>query len=145
MLRLNQSSICHRSDDAASASDLCQLKLRASASATALSHDEHTFSCHPKSTLPLTSPHPGNPMPLYRYFISVSCASSDKDRMTPEISVALVLLRIVTSVCRFKFWPMNGQDDSTCRDVTCAPLPLPHSVRMVRPQEPWSMRPRYLL
>jgi hypothetical protein len=31
-----------------------------------------TFSCHPSSTLPLISPHPGMAMPLYRYFMSVS-------------------------------------------------------------------------
>lgn len=64
---------------------------------------ELTFSCQPNNTLPLTSPHPGMAIPLYRYFIRVSCASWSNDFTMLGISVALVLPRMVRRVCKFRF------------------------------------------
>ena len=62
-----------------------------------------TFSCQPNRTLPLTSPHPGRAMPLYKYFMRVSCASVESAFTIPGISVAFVLLSIDTRVCRLRF------------------------------------------
>lgn len=62
-----------------------------------------TFSCHPNNTLPLTSPQPGRAIPLYKYFIRVSCVSGGSDLTTLGMSVDLVLLRIVTRVCSVRF------------------------------------------
>jgi hypothetical protein len=64
---------------------------------------ERTFSCQPNRTLPLTSPQPGIPIPLYKYFISVSCVSCDNDLTTAVMSADLVLLRMVTNVCSVTF------------------------------------------
>lgn len=63
----------------------------------------HTFSCQPSKTLPLTSPQPGKLIPLYKYFIRVSCASGGSDLTTFGMSVAFVLLRTVTTVCSVRF------------------------------------------
>src|SRR5712672_1670222 len=65
---------------------------------------EPTFSCQPRRTLPLTSPHPGIPMPLYKYFIRVSCASGGSDLTTFGMSVDFVLFRTVTTACSVRFW-----------------------------------------
>ena len=43
-------------------------------------------------------------MPLYKYFINVSCASDDNAFTIPGMSVAFVLFKIDTSVCRFRFY-----------------------------------------
>lgn len=105
MTYLDNPSIGHSPDDAAGACNFGQLR---EVSESALNEKAvilyaHTFSCQPKSTLPLTSPHPGSPIPLYKYFMRVSWESWESDLTAPGISVALVLLRIVTSVWRLRF------------------------------------------
>lgn len=77
----------------------------------------HTFSCHPSSTLPLMSPQPGRAMPLYRYFISVSCSSCESVFTTPGISTAFVVLRIVRRVwsVRSYFGPSEKSENGKGR------------------------------
>ena len=87
-----------------------------------------TFSCQPNRTLPLTSPHPGRAMPLYKYFMRVSCASADSAFTIAGMSVAFVLFKIVTSVCRFKFYNagrfLNNQAKAVVHDRDVPLLPL---------------------
>lgn len=75
-MQLYSSSVSHHTHNATGPGYLCELKWEFRQSKAMLGNTKLcTFSCHPNSTLPLTSPHPGMAIPLYRYFIRVSCAS----------------------------------------------------------------------
>jgi hypothetical protein len=106
---LYKSSIGHGAYNTTRPSRLCQLKSR-SAFELPNATWKLTFSCQPSKTLPLMSPHPGMAIPLYRYFISVSCASWLSDLITDGISVALVVLSIVRSVCSVNSYGKGGLD-----------------------------------
>lgn len=134
-LWLYRSPICHCSHNAPNARNFRQLfynELKAKNNKATL---KLTFSCHPSSTLPLISPHPGIAIPLYRYFISVSCESCERDLITPVISVAFVVLRMVSSVCRVSTWKAAGSRQSQGSAAQrSAPSPHPRWVHTVRCQ-----------
>ena len=96
----------HDPDYTSSSGDLSKLEScipSVSEGCNVSSNTPRTFSCQPSSTLPLTSPQPGMAIPLYKYFISVSCASGDSDLSTLITSADFVLFKMETRVCRFRF------------------------------------------
>jgi hypothetical protein len=101
MIQLYSSAVSHGPYYTSSSSYFCELRCRQYQRVMLLAKN-YTFSCQVNNTLAFVSPDPDPiiAIPLYRYFISVSCESCDRDLTTAGISVPFVELRIVISVCR---------------------------------------------